>query len=40
MKSFLDIVQDLMDMGLSEDVACREAYRELYPESYDPLDYE
>lgn len=38
--SFLDIVMDLMATGLDEDTACREAYAELYPDNYDPTDYE
>ena len=38
--SFLDIVNELMDMGLDENTACREAYAELYSEKYDAEDYE
>ena len=38
--SFLEMVEELMDMGLDEDSACREAYVQMYPESYDPDDYE
>lgn len=38
--SFLDLVKEFMAMGLDEDTACQEAYAEMYPESYDPTDYE
>lgn len=38
-KDFLEIVEELMDMGLDEESACREAYAELYPDTYDAEDY-
>lgn len=38
--SFLEIVEELMDSGMDEESACREAYAQMYPESYDPEDYE
>ena len=38
--NFLEIVEELMDCGLDEDSACREAYAELNPDQYDPEDYE
>lgn len=37
--NYLELVDYLMDMGLDEDTACREAYAELFPESYDSDDY-
>lgn len=39
-RSFLEIVEELMDQGWDEESACREAYAELYADSYDPEDYE
>lgn len=36
---FLEIVNELMEMGIDEDTACQEAYAQLYPEGYDPKDY-
>ena len=38
--SFLEMVEELMDIGLDEDSACREAYAQTHPESYNPDDYE
>ena len=38
-KDFLEIVEELMEMGLDEDSACREAYAVLYPTTYDAEDY-
>lgn len=38
--SYLDLVEEFMAMGLDEDMACQEAYAEMYPESYDSTDYE
>lgn len=37
---FLELVEEFIQMGMDEDTACREAYAELYPETYDPEDYE
>ena len=37
---FLELVEQFMDMGMDEDAATREAYAVLYPENYDPKDYE
>ena len=39
-KSLVDIVVELMDQGLSEEAACREAYYELHPEQYESDDSE
>lgn len=38
--SFLEVVEMLMDMGMDEESACKEAYAQMYPERYDPGDYE
>lgn len=40
MMNFLDMVSKLMDMGLDEETACREAYAETNPESYNADDYD
>lgn len=39
-KNYLELVEELMGMGLDEDTACREASAELYPETYDANDYD
>lgn len=39
-KNYLELVEELMELGLDEDTACREASVQLYPESYDASDYE
>lgn len=38
--SFLEIVEFLMSEGWDEDSACREAYAQTCPESYESNDYE
>lgn len=38
--NYLQRVEELMDMGMDEDTACREASAELYPESYNADDYD
>ena len=38
--NYLDMVEQLMDDGMDEDTACREAYAIMYPEKYNPEDYE
>ena len=38
--NFLDRIEDLMDLGWSEEEASREAYAEFYPEDYCAEDYE
>lgn len=40
MDDFLQIVEELMDNGIDEDTACREAYACLYPDSYCAGDYD
>ena len=37
---FLEMVNQFIDMGMTEDNACREAYATMYPDKYDPEDYE
>lgn len=37
---YLRIIEDLMDIGYDENTASREAYALLYPDRYDPEDYE
>lgn len=39
-QSYLDRLEELMDQGLDEDTASREAYAEFYPDKYDPDDYD
>ena len=38
--NYLEMVEHFMDMGMDEDTACREAYAFMYPDKYDPEDYE
>lgn len=38
--NYLERVEELMDMGLDEETACREASAELYPETYNADDYD
>lgn len=38
--NYLELVEHFMDMGMDEDMACREAYAFLHPDKYDPDDYE
>jgi len=38
--NYLEMIEELMDMGLDEDTACREVYAQMYPENYNPEDYE
>ena len=39
-QSFLDRIEELMEQGLDEDTASREAYAEFYPDEYDADDYD
>ena len=39
-QSYLDRIEELMEQGLDEETASREAYAEFYPEEYDADDYE
>lgn len=40
-KNFLELVEYYMDeYGYEEDLACRLASQELYPETYDANDYD
>lgn len=38
--NFLELVETYMSMGLNESDACREAYRDMYPDKYEPEDYD
>lgn len=38
--NFLEIVEELMDQGFDEESACKEAYAQMYPDRYEPEDYE
>lgn len=38
--SYLDRLNELMELGWDEDSASREAYAEFFPDRYDPDDYE
>ena len=38
--NYLEMVEHFMDMGMDEDTACKEAYAFMYPDKYDPEDYE
>ena len=38
--SYLERIEMYMEMGLNEDDAGREAYRDTHPEDYDSEDYE
>ena len=38
--NYLERVEELMNLGLDEDTACREASAELFPETYDANDYD
>lgn len=39
-QSYLDRIEELMEQGLDEDTASREAYAEFYPDEYDADDYD
>lgn len=39
-QSYLDRIEELMEQGLDEDTASREAYAEFYPDDYDADDYD
>lgn len=39
-QSYLDRIEELMEQGLDEDTASREAYAEFYPDEYDVDDYD
>ena len=39
-QSYLDRIEELMEQGLDEDTASREAYAEFYPDQYDVDDYD
>ena len=39
-QSFLDRIEELMEQGLDEETASREAYAEFYPDDYDADDYD
>ena len=39
-QSYLDRIEELMDQGLDEETASREAYAEFYPDEYDADDYD
>lgn len=39
-QSFLDRIEELMEQGLDEETASREAYAEFYPDEYDSDDYD
>lgn len=39
-QSFLDRIEELMEQGLDEETASREAYAEFYPDEYDADDYD
>lgn len=39
-QSYLDRVEELMEQGLDEETASREAYAEFYPDEYDVDDYD
>ena len=39
-QSYLDRVEELMEQGLDEETASREAYAEFYPDKYDADDYD
>lgn len=39
-QSYLDRIEELMDQGLDEETASREAYAEFYPDEYDVDDYD
>lgn len=38
--NFLELVDHYMDQGYDEDLACRMATYDLYPETYDANDYD
>lgn len=38
--NYLELVEHLMNLGMDEDTACKEAYAQIYPEYYDSEDYE
>lgn len=39
-QSYLDRIEELMEQGLDEETASREAYAEFYPDDYDADDYD
>lgn len=39
-QSYLDRIEELMEQGLDEETASREAYAEFYPDEYDADDYD
>ena len=39
-QSYLDRIEELMDQGLDEETAAREAYAEFHPDKYDADDYD
>lgn len=39
-QSYLDRIEELMEQGLDEETASREAYAEFYPDEYDSDDYD
>lgn len=39
-QSYLDRIDELMEQGLDEETASREAYAEFYPDDYNPDDYD
>lgn len=38
--NYLEAVEYYMDMGMSEDDACRAAYYDFFPDEYNPDDYD